>query len=265
MKKLIKLLPLLLGVITSNSQNPKAQFYNMHPETNNIKWYFQLNEDPVIIQNGVIIGENGVPDWFNGFQFIKCPGVFNSVTTAYSYLSDNSLFVENKGNNYMNKSDTNQMQYYLQSGQDILQRSRDYATNDEAILDINSIVLKNCRQQAVFAEMYIEVNDYEFVLLISSSMYWNPEGAATLNINTQLDRQKIIDIIVNSDAEEAKKYDITQTILVKENGIWKALTFSKVLEFNAIYLDVYDFKDYTSTIHVTSSVNSSGYRTYIEN
>lgn len=58
----------------------KTFLYKQHPTRNNVKRYVQLNINPVIIKNGNLTSDREMSSWYNGFSFLNCSGIFDSVS-----------------------------------------------------------------------------------------------------------------------------------------------------------------------------------------
>ncbi len=264
MKSIIILVLLIFGLTNGFAQNPI--FYQDHPTNTAIKWYLQINKDPIIIQNGVLTSESVVPGWYYGSQFLYCPGTFDTVDEAYSYLTTNPLFLDPEDNSYENRDRLDQQLYYVNRGKIILERAKSYSRNEEATKDYVPLVLARCRERVIFAEMYLKYNDYEILLLYSSHMY-----LVDMDVNSPDDIQQTLWFMENGASvggidSFSDSYNMAISFLLKEDGIWKDTNFNKMDDFIQSTIPSFDFVSNNGfpTVHVESTLDSSGTRVYTE-
>jgi len=255
MKTYIIFIISIINIGVALAQNPS--FYEPHPTNSNIQWYYQINENPVIIKNGNITSENTNPSWYNAFQFVNCPGVFNSVQQAYSYLTDRSEFLSDD-NSYYNRTKPSQQTYYIEPT--ILNRSRNYATNEAAKNDTNAYVLAGCRESAIFGELYLRINGEEFLFLDYMRMYlFDLDSTSSADVNLVVDYLKANN--ENNVINEGLRY----LVFHKENGIWKYVIEEKADTYIAAIESDLDFLNNSlgkPIIHVESTINSQRNRIF---
>lgn len=244
--------------VIAKAQNPN--FYQQHPSKSNVSWYYQLNINPVIIRSGVITSENQEPSWYKGFQFLSCPGIFNSVSDAYNYLHTDANLLESGKNSYYNRETQNKHGQHFTNFKEILGEARAYSSDKEATRDGNAYVLSGCREQVVFSELYLKLDTTEIVMLQAGAMY-----LYGYNSNSSTDIKMITDAMVGINVDINKNYGVEYTVLIKEGGKWKYADINKLDALVKTYLTDFSFmqnsKKYPRVI-VESRVNSSKVRTY---
>jgi hypothetical protein len=254
MKKYI-VTAILLVTIIGYSQNPV--FYKPHPTISNLSWYYQLNTSPVVIEHGAVTSENTKPNWYGAFEFTACPGVFNTVDEAYSYLTTNPNFLDSEDYSYYNRNHLDQQVLHFNNYKELIAQSLTYKSDKEVVKDGNEYILSHCRKQLIFGELYIKLNDQEFVLLFSSSMYlYGLDSSSYTDISIVLNQLK------RGDLEGLTRSGVETTFLLKEDGIWKYAFQGKFIPYLTSQISNIDFTrtDGRPIIHIESSVDVLGNR-----
>jgi hypothetical protein len=258
MKNSITLLTLYIIIVQfTNAQN--SAFYKQHPTKSNISWYNQINIDPVIIKSGTVTSETNQPSWYGGFQFLNCAGVFNSVTEAYSYLVNNPSFLDTEEYSFYNRNKPDQQFLYIEK--EFLQKSISF-TNQQIKDDGGAYNISGCREEVVFNELYLKINNQEIVILYSSPMF-----LLDMDSNSSIDKTKIIDYIVSGcNPEVTDNYGLEMIVLVKEDSVWKYPYDKVFIPYLLQQIVNFDFTKINGKpiIHVESSVDSLGNRVYIQ-
>lgn len=256
MKKYIIIFVLNCFVISiTKAQNPA--FYQQHPTNSSILWYNQINIDPVIIKSGNVVSENAKPDWYGGFQFISCPGVFNTVDEAYGYLTTNPEFLDTNEYSYYNRNKPDEQLLHIEKS--TLQESISF-TNEQAKNDANAYIISDCREKVIFNELYLKIDQMEVVLLYSASMF-----LVDLDSNSSADRTIITNYILSGYTPAVQgNYALELTVLIKENGVWKYPYSEAFIPFLDQKLGIQEFAKINGIpiVNVVSTVDSLRNRVY---
>lgn len=103
-------------------------------------------------------------------MFNNNPGIFPNYTELYTYLADDSRFVESQlvQGSYYNKSSQKVQSTYYQTSKNKLNSSISYS-NEQGYLDSNSIETSRfSRYTAVYQEVYFKYLAEEFLILVTS-------------------------------------------------------------------------------------------------
>lgn len=249
------------------SQN--SSYYQTIPGNNNLLVYKQLNLNPYVFKNGTLIGESVLPNWYKGLMFNNNPGTFPNYTELYTYLVDDSRFVESplvQGSYYNKSSQTVQSTYY-QTSKSKLNSSISYS-NDQAYLDSNPTETSRFgRYTTIYQEVYFKYLGEEFLILVTSNLMVDMPN----NIPNNTERQKRVNFLKGSNQyfttyEEA---GLRISLLFKESGNWKwipspnlAYTYFTNENLNTIMASVLQRNE--SSIDVESSIVNA-IRVYVEN
>jgi hypothetical protein len=258
MKNTITLLAVyIITAHFATAQNPA--FYKQHPTKSNISWYNQINIDPVVIKSGTVTSENVKPSWYGAFQFLNCPAVFNSVTEAYGFLVNNTAFLDTSDFSFYNRKNAAEQQLYLQK--DFLQKSISLTTQ-QIKDDGDAYNIAGCREQVVFKELYLKINNQEIVILYSSPMF-----LLDLDSNSSINKKTIVDYFLSGCNPAVRdNYGIEMTVLIKENSVWKFPYNEIFMPYLEQQVGNFAFLDLNGkpVIHIESRVNTAKTRVYLQ-
>lgn len=260
MKNIIILLTVyIIEVHFANAQNPT--FYRQHPTKSNISWYNQINNDPVVIKSGTVTSENVKPSWYGGLQFLTCPGVFGTVNEAYGYLVNNVAFLDTSEYSYYNRNQLAHRTEHISTYKEILQQSISFTTQ-QIKNDANAYIISGCREEVVFNELYLKINNQEILILTSSPMF-----LLDLDSSSSINKKTIIDYILSGcNPVVPDNYGLEMTFLVKENGVWKYPFDEAFIPYVLQQIGDFNFTKINGKpiIHIESMVNTSKTRVYLQ-
>lgn len=201
------------------SQN--RSYYQTVPGNNNLLVYKQLNLNPYVFKNGILLGESVYPSWFEGLMFNNNPGSFPNFTELYTYLADDSRFVESPlvQGSYYNKSSQTVKSTYYQTSKSELNSSISYS-NDQSYLNSHPTETSRFgRYTSVYQEIYFNYSGEEFLVLVTSNLMFD----MPITIPNITERLKRVNFLKGNNQyftsyEEA---GLRISLLFKESGKWK--------------------------------------------